>query len=480
VRMSRATIVVFSTSAAVLVLEIIAGRLMAPYVGISLQTFTGIIGTVLAGIAVGAGVGGAVADRHDPRPLIGPALVIGGALAWLSVPIVIALGPKLGNEPIAIVILTGAAFFLPVAVLSAISPMVAKLRLASLGETGTVVGGLSAAGTVGALAGTFLTGFVLVAEIPSKTIVVAIGGLLIAAGVGVSWWLRRRPSALAGVGLAFLVLWTGTNVANTRSICEHETAYYCVRVQVAPNNPSARNLYLDRLRHAYVNLDDPKDLDVRYVRLFADVARAMRPGPLDALHIGGGGFSFPEYLDAVRPGSFNRVLEIDGGLVEIAKQELGLVESRHLVVDVGDARLALGKLRPNSYDLVVGDAFAGESVPWHLTTAEVMREIDGGLRPGGILMMNIIDGGRSRFARAELATLAAQFEHVAVIVPEGGVPTDAPANQVLLASQAPLPKLAIPAKDGELVDGAAVTRYIAGARKLTDDDAPVDQLVFPL
>ena len=91
--MTRATIVVFGTSAAVLVLEIIAGRLMAPYVGISLETFTGIIGTVLAGIAVGAAVGRRLADRRDPRTLIGPALIVGGALAWLSVPIVTGLGP---------------------------------------------------------------------------------------------------------------------------------------------------------------------------------------------------------------------------------------------------------------------------------------------------------------------------------------------------------------------------------------------------
>jgi hypothetical protein len=478
--MSRATVMVFGTSAAVLVLEIIAGRLMAPYVGISLSTFTGIIGTVLAGIAVGAGVGGAVADRRDPRTLIGPALIIGGALSWLSVPIVIALGPKMGNGPVAIVVLTSAAFFLPVAVLSSISPMVAKLRLASLEETGTVVGGLSAAGTVGALVGTFLTGFVLVAAVPTKTIIIVVGAVLIAAGVGASWWLRRRPPALASVGLAFLVLWTGVNVGTSESVCDTETAYYCIRVEVAAGNPNARNLYLDRLRHAYVNLDDPTELDVRYVRLFADIAQAMPPGPVDALHIGGGGFSFPEYLDAVRPGSNNRVLEIDGELVRIAKRELGLVESTHLQVDVGDARLALNDIPKDQYDLVVGDAFAGESVPWHLTTAEVMREVDRTLRPGGILMMNVIDGNRSRFARAELATLAAQFRHVAVILPQGGVPKDAPSNQVLIASQAPLPRITIPAVDGEIVDGAAVTRYIDGARVLTDDHAPVDQLVFAI
>ena len=85
-----ANALVFGTSAAVLVLEIVAGRLLAPYVGISLETFTAIIGTVLAGIALGAALGGRLADHRDPHPLIAAALVIGGGLTWLSLPIVTA------------------------------------------------------------------------------------------------------------------------------------------------------------------------------------------------------------------------------------------------------------------------------------------------------------------------------------------------------------------------------------------------------
>jgi spermidine synthase len=171
------------------------------------------------------------------------------------------------------------------------------------------------------------------------------------------------------------------------------------------------------------------------------------------------------------------VLEIDGELVEIAKDELGLVEDEALQVDVGDARLALGDLASDSYDLVVGDAFAGESVPWHLTTVEVAREIRRVLRPGGIYLMNVIDGNRSRFARAELATLATVFDHVAAIVPVGGVPAALPVNQVLVASDAPLPRILLDPADGELVTGARLVRYVDGARKLTDDFAPVDQLL---
>jgi hypothetical protein len=481
VKSARATVVVFGASAAVLVLEIIAGRMLAPYVGISLETFTGIIGTVLAGIAVGAALGGQLADRRDPRTMIGPALVIGGGLAWLSVPIVSTLGPDVGSGPVAIVVLTTAAFFLPVAVLSAVSPMVAKLRLETLAETGAVVGGLSAAGTAGALVGTFVTGFVLVAAIPSRTIVVVVGSVAIAAGLVLTWWLRGRPPATLTVVLVVGVALAGVSVSSAEPRCQHETAYFCVNIERDPVDADVRNLYLDRLRHASVHLTEPAARsDIRYIRLFADVADRMPAGRLDALHVGGGGFSFPRYLSAVRPGTTNLVLEIDAELVEIAKDELGLVEDADLQVDVGDARLALEDLPGSSYDLVVGDAFAGESVPWHLTTVEVAREIRHVLRPGGIYMMNVIDGNRSRFARAELATLAEEFDHVAAILPTGGVPADFPVNQVLLASDAPLPQVAIDPADGVLVTGAALRRYVDGARELTDDFAPVDQLVLPV
>jgi hypothetical protein len=471
----RAIAAVFFTSAAVLVLEIIASRLMAPYVGISLETYTGIIGTVLAGIALGAAAGGRLADRYDPRSLLGPVLVAGGALTLLSMPIVAVLGPGLGSGPLAIVILTTAAFFLPAAVLSSISPMIAKIRLDRIDETGTVVGGLSAAGTIGGLAGTFLTGFVLLAALPSRPVLIAVGTTLIVAGVVVSIAMRRNAHVVPTLFVAGIA---GLLVAGTSDPCQYETAYFCVRIETDPATPSARSLYLDRLRHAYVDLDDPTHLDIRYIRLFRDVAEPLPDGPVEALHIGGGGFTFPRYLDTVRPGSDNRVLEIDDELVRLNREQLGLVTTDDLTVRTGDARLALADEPTDSRDLVVGDAFGSTSVPWHLTTAEVVAEIDRILRPDGVYVMNVLDGGDSGFARAELATLADRFAHVAVIVPADGVPTTRAVNQVLIASQAPLPAFAIAPEDGRLLTGDDARAYMGDAMVLTDDFAPVDNLLF--
>lgn len=472
-RRRSALAIVFATSAAVLVVEITAGRLLAPYVGVSLETFTAVIGTILAGIATGAGVGGHLADRHDPRRLLGPSLVLGGGLVWVAVPIVRTVGPSAQSRPIDIVVLAAVAFFLPAAVLSASTPIVAKLRLHDLAETGSVFGGLSAAGTFGGLAGTFLTGFVLVTLLGTRTIMFVVGLLLVAGGTLIEWVLRRRPpTATAALVLAA----GGLSVYGFAAPCDVETRYACAEIRTDGGEGQGVSLYLDSVHHARVDLADPTNLELRYVRLLAEVADALPAGPIDVLHIGGGGFTLPGHLRQIRPGTRSHVVEIDPGVVDIARDHLGLRTGPDLTVEVRDARIALPRLPTDGFDLVVGDAFSGQSVPWHLTTVEVAEEIDRVLRAGGIYAVNVIDGGRSAFARAELATLRAVFDHVEVILPTADPPATK-RNQVLVASDRPIPELDVDPDDGVVRDGVFVARYVGGAEVLTDDHAPVDQLV---
>ena len=484
-----AAVLVFATSGAILVLEILAGRLLAPYVGVTLETYTGIIGTVLAGISLGTWLGGRAADRTDPRRLLGPLLVVGGALALLVVPaisLVSALRP--GSGPAAIVLFSAAAFFAPAAVLSAVTPTVVKLQLHDLSKTGHVVGRLSAISTAGAIAGTFLTGFVLVSALPSRPIVIVVGGTLIAAGVVI--WVtlgRGRGAGLPLIALASLLVGAGWSAAAPQP-CERESTYFCVRVEIDPVRASGRTLYLDTLRHSYVDLADPTHLEFSYARIVGDVVAAMAPEaqPISALHIGGGGFTLPRYLAATRPGSTSLVLELDPTVVAVAREELGLVTSDELRVRVGDARLALGALPADAYDLVVGDAFGGLAVPWHLTTREFVAEVGRVLRPGGLYVINVIDYPPLAFARAEAATLRVVFPHVAVIAPEARVAGRSGGNIVLVASDSPIPAGAILEAnrlrlgDDEVVwEGDDLDAFIGEAAVLTDDFAPVDQLLSP-
>jgi MFS family permease len=476
-----AIVLVVGTSASVLVLEILAGRMLAPYVGVSLETYTGIIATVLAGIALGAAAGGSLADRHEPRRLLPLLLVFGGALAIASIPLVRIVGSSVRGSGGSDILMLSAVAFLPSAsVLSAVPPVVVKAQLRDLGATGTTVGRLSAYGTAGAIVGTLLTGFVLVASAAVTTLIVAVGGVLVVAGVAL--WIggdhRAGAPVLLATGLAGVAL---VGVTAIDPVCDEQTRYYCLSVREDPGRPSGRTLVLDDLRHSYVDLDDPRHLEFWYVRRLVDGIDVQAPtGPIDVVYLGGGGLTLPRYLRAARPGSDQTVLEIDADLVRLVQDELGFTAGDDVDFVIGDGRLSMADRPPASADVVVGDAFGSRAVPWHLTTEEFLGDIHHVLRPGGVYVANLIDAPGQRFLRAEAATLAGVFEHVVVILgPDaaGG----RRGNSVIIASDSPIDTASLDERrradgdDGEVVVDLAA--FIDDAPTLTDDYAPVDQLI---
>ncbi len=478
----------FFTSGAVLVLEILAGRLLAPYVGVRLETYTAVIGIVLAGIAVGTWLGGRLADRVDPNKTLGPLMVAGGGLAMLAPAAVHAAGhPSVGTAD-DIIGLATIGFFAPAAVLSAVSPTIVKLQLRDLDVTGQVVGRLSAVGTTGAIVGTFVAGFVLVAAAATSTVIIAVGAAL--ALTGSALWValaRPRPSAALLAASLGVVAGAGTLGAVADGPCDVETRYHCARIIPDRARAGGRSLWLDITRHSYVDVNDPKHLELRYSKVFADVIAASAPvtgggdRPLDALHIGGGGFTMPRYLAAMYPGSRHRVYEIDPDLVDVVRERLGLVTGPDLTVEVGDARLLMRRLPADGHDLVLGDAFGDLSVPWHLTTREFLADVRRLLRPDGVYLLNLIDYPPLRFARGEAASLADVFPHVAVLAPPDLLAGDQGGNYVLAASDRPFDTGRLEAlirsrggEEGAIVDGAAAD-FSGDGRVLTDDYAPVDQ-----
>ena len=125
---SLAAFLVLLTSAAVLVLEILVSRLVAPYVGLTLETYTAAIGVALAAIAAGSALGGRLADTSDPRRWLGIATAVGGALVLAARPTVFAVGGEFrGLGPVGTVVLVG------LAVDDVVPPHVAALRPAHLG-----------------------------------------------------------------------------------------------------------------------------------------------------------------------------------------------------------------------------------------------------------------------------------------------------------------------------------------------------------
>jgi spermidine synthase len=451
----------------VLVLEILGVRLLAPYVGLTLETTTSIIGVVLGAIAAGSALGGRAADRVDPRLLLTGLLIAGGVLALLTAPLVRLMSGAPG------LVAAGIALVPPAAVLSAVTPTVARLQLSDLERSGTVVGRLSAWATAGALAGTFGTGFVLVPLLSVTTSLLIAGGLLIVTGLSFGAYAGVVGGGRAATVVLLAAGAVGVLVA-VSSPCEVESDYHCATVSSDPARENGRVLTLDDLRHSYVDLQDPRHLEFEYVRWLADSIDGLRPGPLDVVFAGGGGFTLPRWLLAERPGSRARVLEVDPDVIALARRRLGLRTSRALRVTTGDARVTLRRVPTSSADVVVGDAFGTAAVPWHLATSEWMRDVKRVLRPGGLYALNVIDRGELRLFRAEAATLLREFRDVRAVA----LPGPAEGNLVLLASDQPLPHaVGSTARGARTFDRRAVGRLAGNAEPLRDDSAPADQLL---
>ena len=122
------------------------------------------------------------------------------------------------------------------------------------------------------------------------------------------------------------------------------------------------------------------------------------------MHVGGGAFALPRYVAATRPRSRQDVLELDPGVVALAREHLGLRLSPRLRVRIGDAAALLPARPDRSADLVIGDAFDGPDVPAAAGDARSspphVRRV---LRPGGVYALNVIDVPPLDVARAHAA-----------------------------------------------------------------------------
>ena len=480
-----AAVLAFVPSAVTLLVEVVAIRLLAPRIGSSIETYTAAIGVVLAGLAVGAYLGGRAADAFGPRRLVAPVLLVSAALVAFVAPAidVAAALLKPPSGPVGATILAIAGLLLPSIVLAAATPLAARGSMVTTAGSGSVVGRISAIATVGALIGTFLTGFVLLPIAPVRLILLGAAVVLALTGLALHVVLGRSSGGVVTV-LGIAVLGAVAVGATATPTCAPESAYYCIRIGRGLSQPAVRDLVLDDLIHGSIDLDEPARLRLRYLRTMDAIVEGAHPAPLalTALHIGGGAFALPRHLTAERPGTTNRVLELDPAIIRVNREILGLtLDEPELSIRVGDARVSLRDEPAGRYDVVLSDVFAARAVPWHLVTLEAIGEVRRTMAPDGIYVANVIDGGELRLLGAYVATLREAFGQVAIawIVVDGGV-----SGNVIVAAGDRLPLDAIAdSLERDLSDPARlateeeVAAIIDGAPLLTDDFAPTDALI---
>jgi spermidine synthase len=234
------------------------------------------------------------------------------------------------------------------------------------------------------------------------------------------------------------------------------------------DRPRGWMLLVEGTPQSYLDLDDPTHLEFDYVRLLADLIDGLPDGPVTAVHLGGGGCTLPRYVAALRPGSTQVVIEADGSLADLVREQLGTAGFR---LRVGDGREALAHLSPGTSDLVVADVFVGSQVPAHLATLEHVREVAAVLRSGGVYAVNLADSGALGFARGQAAALCAVFEHAIVMGDPGVLRGRRFGNLVMAASDTPFPLEDLRRVTARSVGRARVEdarSFAAGAKPPTD------------
>lgn len=521
----RAGTIVFIASFCTLVVELTAGRMIAPYLGVSLYTWTSVIGVMLAGISLGNYVGGRLGDRFPSVTTLGVLFLLSSILTLTILPLTAIISGVAQDLPVhlmlKILFFTATVFFLPSVFMGTITPVVVKLILDDLSRTGGVVGRIYALSTVGAIAGTFATGFFLVSFFGTRTVIllVAILLLLVAIVFGNLWnrrlWLTGGAVVLVAVGIygygrnAYSLPFGWNYVRHLAqdavtlqprgafaAPCQVETNYFCIRVteKTLEENVTQRRLVLDHLIHSYSILEDPTRLDYDYVKIYAELVSFIagdRTG-IRTFSIGGGGYTFPRYLEVVYPDAVIEVAEIDPAVTEVAHEKMGLPRDTSVKTYNEDARLVVKRLEAGQYDAIIGDAFNDLSVPYHLTTREFAEIVHDLLTPDGIYMLNVVDTfEHGRFLPSMILTLEQVFPHVYLLAEGPGWEQEGRNTFVLVAGKQPLTEESLHSTvSGLLPDGPVSTmldpdrlrEYVdnSSAVILTDSYAPVDNMLAPV
>lgn len=476
-----------TVSAASLVVEIVAGRMLAPYVGMSLYTWTSVIAVVLAGFSAGHWLGGRLAERPPARALAATGIALAGAalttalagaaLRLSAEPIITGIGHPVG----VITGLTLAAFFLPSLFAGIPAPVLTQVALHGTARSGRALGAMFAAGALGAIAGTLLAGFLFISWLGSAWTLAAVTACYLA-GAALCLFLAGRLRPLHGAALAVLAA-LAVAAAARPGPCTVESRYFCLQsvdVSADPARPT-RAMVIDHLVHGISARDAPGVMFTDHAAMLDALARIRAPREdFSSFFIGGGNYALPRAFASRGLGDIT-VAEIDPAVTELAARDFWFDPTGARTLHM-DARRALLS-EDTRYDIIVGDAFTDTAVPQHLVTQEFFRLVASRLTEEGSYLMNVIDYAdrmqavgslvvtlRSVFPEVEIwteATRPAPGARVVMVIAAGSARTSGDSFTVPAPERTTFAALA-PAFTDQLAERGTL---------LTDHYAPIDRLV---
>lgn len=433
---------VFFTGAGVLVVEIIATRILAPYFGNTIFTISSVLSVVLAALSIGYYVGGKFADRQPTWETFYGIVSAGGigvfVLYWLQLLILPALGDSLPltfGPLVASVLL----FFVPSFILGMLSPFAIKLQQMTCKHQGigSISGEMFFYSTLGSIFGSLFAGYVLIPYVGTRIALLGVALFLIALGIvpllvlGADKRFIRKISLLVLLGvLASLFV-----APAQHAVYSHDGVYEKIAIVDGDyHGQPTRFLFQDRSASGAMYIQSG-DLVYDYAKYYA-AHELFVPEVKRALVIGGGAYSIPKALIADLPHVTVDVVEIEPKLYELSQQYFNVpTDNPRLNNHTDDGRRFL-RTTNEQYDFIFGDAYHSlYSVPTHLTTKEFFQTVYAKLANEGVFMMNIIgslDRQPPSVILSEIRTLQEVFPRVYAFATDSP-DTDAVQNIILVA-----------------------------------------------
>lgn len=420
-------ITVFLSGALTMVLELIASRILSPYVGSSNLIWTTIIGIMLTSMSIGYWLGGKKADQNKENDIniLANYLLI-AAIATSLIPIletvfVNTLAQAVNQLIIVAIISATIVFGIPSFLLAAVSPIAVKLKNNAPDNVGATSGKISSLSTIGSIFGTFFAGFILIPNLGVRTIILGCSVLL--------WILsfilfKNKNKKYYILIIIELIAILGLNILgeqifkikNTDIIKDVDSEYSRIWVkEVQVDQAKYKTLQVDTGLESYIN-QETGEMGAQYLTYF-DLFEYYNKEAGSTLMLGGAAYTYPMHYLSKYPGKTMDVVEIDRKMTEISEEEFGLdTNNPNLKIYTTDGRSFLN-YNKTKYDTILIDAFKGLNAPFELTTYEAMQKAYNNLNENGMVITNIIssiEGEKSNFIKYEYNTYKAIFDDVKV------------------------------------------------------------------
>jgi len=520
-------VIVFVCGAALMALELVAARMLAPALGNSIFVWGSVISIVMIALSIGYWAGGQLADKRDASRILSPLIAGAGVLTVLAplvaaatLPRVTNMDPRLGS-----LVASALIFFLPAFLLATVSPLSVRLAASrGLDHIGRSAGGLYAISTGGSVVGTLATAFWLIPMLSLEPLVIATGfvlfacalaalalprlygpGVAVADGPGAARSRGRLGRSALTLSLALVTagvtigVWalvdvapvSAVNSSGERVLYRYDSQYHRIAVTEADN---VRHLRFDASNQSAIDLADGYKSVIAYPN-YMDLALAEKPDARRVLVLGLGAGAITKRWWRDYPGVTIDSVEIDPAVIDVSRRFFGLPEDARLRVFNEDARRFVQN-STDTYDIVIVDCYYADSLPFHLTTQEFLGEVKKRMAPDGVLAYNVIgsvEGDGSKLFRSMYRTVSTRWDHLQVFpigIGDNGL-AEQRRNVIVLATDSDVGQKELVRRIESNVDGRVKLAGFAGFARdlytgvvpladvplLTDAYAPTDSLI---